>query len=355
MSLLNGKKPKFLRKIEEHNLIYEKKNLKYVKNKWIFYWRFLAHLVDTGYRHETIIDYYSVLKRFLIWINKKSLRKINKNNIGEYLLYLKNERHYKPYILKYPKEKIGMFFKFVMRFSRIKVNPTANLNVRVHYKQQENMDYFNQDEIKMVINKPLKYLKRLKKSDFETEYGFKKRKYTIKRDYLILKLMFSTGIRPCEIVNIELDDFNPVELKIRIHSKGNQQYIMKDRHVYISQKTVEEIQELIKLQEQDKIRKEKSKQKLFIHYKSWRMKERYPDYIVKYWALLCGIRRRIYAYMIRYTYCTRLIENGIDIYSLKRLMGHKDLAVTLKHYFKLTRAEMRKEWKQFNPIKGVNL
>jgi site-specific recombinase XerD len=71
---------------------------------------------------------------------------------------------------------------------------------------------------------------------------------------------------------------------------------------------------------------------------------------VKAWAAACGIARRVYAYMARYTYCTRLVENGVDLYSLKRLMGHKQMAVTLKHYLKLTPGEIRKEWKQFNPL-----
>ena len=49
------------------------------------------------------------------------------------------------------------------------------------------------------------------------------------------------------------------------------------------------------------------------------MGNNYPNRILKYWASTCGIVRRLYAYMIRYTYCTRLVENGTDIYSLKKL------------------------------------
>jgi len=45
-----------------------------------------------------------------------------------------------------------------------------------------------------------------------------------------------------------------------------------------------------------------------------------------------------------------LVENGADIYALKKLMGHKELAVTLRHYLKMTRAEIRKNWKSFNPL-----
>ena len=68
------------------------------------------------------------------------------------------------------------------------------------------------------------------------------------------------------------------------------------------------------------------------------------------WAAACGIARAVYVYMTRYTYCTRLVENGVDLYSLKRLMGHKQMVVTLRHYLKLTPEEIRREWKEFNPL-----
>lgn len=79
----------------------------------------------------------------------------------------------------------------------------------------------------------------------------------------------------------------------------------------------------------------------------------YLTRLVKRCAVNCGITRRVYAYMCRYTYCTRLVENGADPYSLKKLMGHKQIATSLVHYLKLTPAELRREWRQFNPLAEV--
>jgi site-specific recombinase XerD len=45
-----------------------------------------------------------------------------------------------------------------------------------------------------------------------------------------------------------------------------------------------------------------------------------------------------------------LVENGADPYSLKKLMGHKQMATSLKHYLKLTPEELRREWREFNPL-----
>jgi integrase/recombinase XerD len=274
-----------------------------------------------------------MLRMFLNWLGKKPLRRVRKKDIEEYLLYQKNEKHIVPYTLRYHKEAIGVFFLFVMRFTRRKINPIASLGIRINYKQPEKMDYFSQKEIDILVKKPLQELKRIKRSDFYCDYSYRRKIYKIKLQYLMLKIMFSTGIRPWEAVHIELDDFQPEKLRLRIRTKGNQQYIMKDRHVFITEKTSEELKELIVLQQPG--RKPDSENRLFIHYHGWKR---------------CGIRRNVYAYMMRYTYCTRLVENGTDVYSLKKLMGHKQIAVTLKHYFKLTPTELRREWKEFNPL-----
>jgi site-specific recombinase XerD len=236
-----------------------------------------------------------------------------------------------------------------MRYSGIKKNPVSNLPIRIYYKEPENMDFFTQDEVERIVTKPLRQLEKIDRKDFSTNYSYNCTYYTYYLNYIILKIMFSTGIRPCEVVNIKINDFYPNELKFRIHSKGNQQYILRDRHVFITYKTKEELKELLNIQK--KIRTDKSQNRLFIHYNGFRMGNNNPNRIIKYWTKSCGINKRSYAYMIRYTYCTRLVENGIDIYSLKKLMGHKQLAVTLKHYLKLTKNEIRKEWKNFNPIK----
>ncbi|MCD6121826.1 MAG: tyrosine-type recombinase/integrase [Spirochaetales bacterium] len=341
-------KYKYLREIEKNRMLYKDKNLKYVRNKWVFYWRFLAYLEDIGYRQRTLQRFHEKLRMFLDWIGKKSLRRVKKKDIEEYLLYLKNEKQIAPYTIRYVKETIGIFFAYVMRFSRMKVNPTSNLGIRIHYKQPEKMDYFSQEEITMLIKKPLHELKRIKRTDFPTDHSYNERIYTVKLQHMILKLMFSTGIRPWEVVHSKVNDLNTEKLRLRVHTKGNQQYIIKDRHVFITETTSDELKELLLLQKP--IRRPESENRLFIHYSGGLLSSNYPNIIVKYWALRCGIKRNVYAYMIRYTYCTRLVENGVDVYSLKKLMGHKQLAVTLKHYLKLTPAELRREWKEFNPL-----
>lgn len=349
MGILHGKKPKYLREIEKHRELYKKKNLKFVRDNWIFYWRFLAYLEDIAYCPRTIERFYEKIRHFLKWLQRKSIRKVKNKDIDTYLIYLRDIKNIKLYTLRYYRESIGVFFSFVMRFSGIKINPVSNLSVRISYKQPEKMEVFTKDEINMLVKKPLQFQKREKCNNFKTDYAYRKQKYILKLHHLIMKIMFSTGIRPWEVVNLKISDVLFNELKLNIQTKGNQQYIMKDRYVFISEKTRDELQQLI--EEQKQIRTKESGEWLFIHYMGWKLGKSYPNIIIKLWANRCGIKRNVYAYMMRYTYCTRLVENGIDPYSLRRLMGHKQIEVTLKYYLKLTKAELRREWEIFNPLK----
>lgn len=340
---------KFQKDIQYYRDLYQKRNLQYVRNNQVFYWRFLSHLEDIGYRPRTVERYHEKLKTFLNWLGAASVRRVRKEQVEQYLLWFKNERQREAYTLRYVRQALAVFFGFVMRYSRIKRNPAAGLRIRTHFPQPERIDVFRQPEVLMIVRKPLQERGRLSRSDFTTEYSYRNAFYTLKMQYLMVKLMFSTGIRPYELVNVEVTDLDEEHLRLRVRNKGNQQYIVKDRHLFLTEKTVRELQELLEINLV--VRNDMSAGRLFIHYfGGGRIAANYANNTVKYWAKRCGITRNVYAYMCRYTYCTRLVENGADPYSLKKLMGHQQMATTLKHYLKLTPQELRKEWRTFNPL-----
>jgi len=340
---------KFQKEIQYYRALYQHKNLLYVRNNQVFYWRFLAYLEDLGYRPRTVERYHEKLRTFLKWLGDRPLRKVRKEEMEQFLLWFKTERQREAYTLRYVREALSVFFGFVMRYSRMKRNPASGLRIRTHFPQPERIEVFSQPEVLMLTCKPLQELARLSRKDFSTEYSYRNAFYTLTMQYLMLKLLFSTGIRPCELVQLEVSDLDAGQLRLRIRNKGNQQYIVNDRHVFVTAKTAGELQELLEMSRA--VRNDLSADRLFIHYfGGGRIASNYPNNLVKYWARRCGIARNVYAYMCRSTYCTRLVENGADPYSLKRLMGHKQMATTLKHYLKLTPQELRREWRAFNPL-----
>ena len=344
-----GRPRKFQREIERHRSLYEARDLRRVRDNWIFYWRFLAHLEDVGYRLSTIHGYYYRLRKFLRRLGRKPLRRVRRSDVEAYLLCHKSERRRAAYTIRYERQALAAFFGWLMGFCRMKVNPAASLRMRMYYLQPEKMDLFSRAETELIVGAPLRALGRVDRADFPTDRAWREEICRLKMHHLILKLLFSTGMRPSELAALELEDFDREGLRLGVRNKGNQQYIATDRHVFLSERTKERLEELLRLSQA--VRCTDSRSRLFIHYHGGGpLGASYPNVVVKRWAAACGIARGVYAYMARYTYCTRLVENGVDLYSLKRLMGHKQIAVTLRHYLKLTPAEIRKEWKQFNPL-----
>lgn len=349
MAHIAGKPRKFQTDIKYYSSLYEHKNLRFVRNNWVFYWRFLASLEDIGYRPRTIERYHEKLRTFLNWLGSKSLRKVRKEDVEQFLLWYKRERQHTAYTLRYFREALAVFFCFVMRYSRMKQNPATALRIRTHFPQPECMEVFSREEVLMITTKPLEGLGRLRREDFPTDHSYLNALYTLKMQHLMIKLLFSTGIRPCELVNAKEDDLDEEHLRLRIQNKGNQQYIVKERYIFLTNATLFELKGL--LQRSQLVRNGLSAGRLFIHYfGGGQIAPNYPNNVIKYWAKRCGIARKVYAYMCRYTYCTLLVENGVDPYSLKKLMGHKQMATTLKHYLKLTHRELRREWKAYNPL-----
>jgi len=340
---------KFQNNIQHYRNLYQNKNLQYVRNNEVFYWRFLAHLEDIGYRPRTVERYHEKLRTFLKWLGTTSVRRVRKQQVEQFLLWFKEQRQREAYTLRYLREALSVFFSFVMRYSRMKRNPACGLRIRTHFPQPERIEVFSQPEVLMITRRPLQERDRLSRADCPTEYSYRKAIYTLAMQYLMIKLMFSTGIRPWELVHVEVVDLDAEHRRLRIRNKGNQQYIVHDRHVFLTEKTVGQLKELLELSQP--VRNGLSAGWLFIHYFGGGcIASNYANRAVKTWARRCGIARKVHAYMCRYTYCTRLVENGADLYSLKKLMGHKQTATALKHYLKLTPEELRREWRTFNPL-----
>ena len=102
-----------------------------------------------------------------------------------------------------------------------------------------------------------------------------------------------------------------------MRAKGKQRRLEEQRSAFITERTAYQLQEL--LAQSAVVRSGASQDRLFIHYRGGRpLAPNYVNVIVKQWAARCGIARNVYAYMARYTFCTRnLSDGGIDHYTRK--------------------------------------
>jgi len=137
---------------------------------------------------------------------------------------------------------------------------------------------------------------------------------------MAIRLMVATGVRVGELCKLSLRDVSPDGSTVRIHGKGS-----RDRVTYISDVRLRaEIQAAIG--ERQKHAGEASP--LFVNSRGSMMRPRSIRSKLRRWARQAGINRHVTPHMLRHTAATLLIEKGVDIRIVQRLLGHSSIATT---------------------------
>lgn len=132
----------------------------------------------------------------------------------------------------------------------------------------------------------------------------------------ILMLMYSTGIRESELINLMIKDIDSSRMIIHIRdAKGG-----KDRFVPLSQKVLELLRDYFKQYH--------PKEFLFNGQFDVRYSATSVRQIVKKYSALAGIKKRVYPHLLRHCSATHLYEAGTDISIIQRVLGHKSSKTT---------------------------
>lgn len=137
---------------------------------------------------------------------------------------------------------------------------------------------------------------------------------------LAIRLMVSTGIRVGELCKIQLEDVAPEGGSVRIHGKGS-----RDRVAYISDSALrQDLWEAVRLRQ----RHAQIVSALFLNRYGLPIKPQSIRAQLRRYAADVGLARRITPHMLRHTAATLLIETGVDIRFVQRLLGHSSIATT---------------------------
>lgn len=146
------------------------------------------------------------------------------------------------------------------------------------------------------------------------------------RDRAIIELLFSSGLRVSELVNLDKDHINLTRREFMVRGKGQ-----KDRPVFISKDAADWVSQYLE-QRTDNLKP------LFIsiggshtpnlqgNYK--RLTARSIQRIVQKYALLAGITKHVSPHSLRHSYATDLLMNGADLRSVQAMLGHANIATT---------------------------
>lgn len=286
---------------------------------------------EKNYSNDTIISYKNDLTQFFNYLKDYKLLKntdikyINHKIMRKYIVYLKENKYSRRSISR-KVSSTRSFFKFIHKEGIININPTLNL-------------------ITPKINKKLPYFLYLQEVIKLIEAPSKKTLFGI-RDRAILEILYGTGIRVRELVNLNIGNIDFTEKIIKVFGKGS-----KERILPLSNPSIRAIQEYLEnrnLFNKNKFTKINDKDALFLNRFGGRLTERSIRRIIIKYMKIAGLNKKLSPHVLRHSFATHLLGGGADLRSVQELLGHKSLSTT-QIYTHITKERLKTIYKKSHP------
>lgn len=143
-----------------------------------------------------------------------------------------------------------------------------------------------------------------------------------KRDQAIIELLYATGIRVTELINLKRNDINLDHQLLKCIGKGN-----KERWIPFTERVQNVLIDYLQTI-RPKFKKRKETDRLFLNNHGQPISRQSIFYLVKKYAQESGIRKNVTPHTLRHTLATHLIENGADLRTVQEMLGHSDISTT---------------------------
>jgi site-specific recombinase XerD len=166
------------------------------------------------------------------------------------------------------------------------------------------------------------------------------RLFSAKRDYAILNLFYSSGIRLKELVNLDLKDIDIDRSIINVLGKGN-----KEREASLTDPAIKALKNYYKARDLWKGNKSKA---VFLSRTGTRITKMNIQRNIERYGKEAGISKKVTPHMLRHSIATHLLNNGMDIRRIQGFLGHKSLAST-QIYTSLISDKQKEEINRLHP------
>ncbi len=256
-----------------------------------------------NYSKYTINNYEEDIKEFLAYLTRENLdfKDVEYDDIRFYLMYLKEQKKDINSTIDRKLSSLRSFYKFLANEKIIKSNVFSLVNGPK--KQKKLPRYFEYNELEELFNIP----------NTITPLG--------QRDLLLLEMLYATGTRVGELVNIKVADINQSNRTILILGKGN-----KERYVNYGAYCEEALDNYL----EDGYHRLNSKNSpyLFLNNNGGQLTERGVRYILDQIIEKSTLNKKISPHMIRHSFATHLLNEGCDLTTVQKLLGHESIKAT---------------------------
>lgn len=282
--------------------------------------KFLEYLkVNKKYSNNTIISYKDDVIEFYNIVDKDIIN-INEDKVRIYLSYLYDKKLNRNTVSR-KLSSIRNFYNYLYKMEI--VNNNYFKEIHNPKKIQGLPQFLKEEEIDKLFEVP----------DTKTPLG--------QRNLLIIEMLYATGVRVSELVNIKIKDIDKYNESIKINGKGS-----KERIVFYGSFCKHSLEVYLK-DGRSKLDK-KNNEYLFLNKNGNRLSDRMIRNILDDLIIKSGVNKHIFPHMIRHTFATDMLNSGADLITVKELLGHENIDTT-SIYTHITDEQIKKVYDNCHP------
>jgi integrase/recombinase XerC len=276
--------------------------------------------------HHTVLAYQNDLVQFQNFLHKnfpeESAQHADYGMVRMWIVSLVEEAH-EPQTVNRKIAALRSFFKYLLREEVISKDPM--MKIRVMKTKKKLPVFVKENEIDSVIDKPAD----------EDESPFEHA-----RNKLAIELLYSTGIRLSELINLEVNRIDLRNNVIKVLGKRN-----KERVIPFPATLKPQVQDYLKLR--NKTVDLKAEKYLLVTEKGEKCYPMLIQRMIRRYLLASSVDKKS-PHVLRHTYATHLLDKGAEINAVKDLLGHSSLAAT-QVYTHNSMEKLKKVFQQAHP------
>lgn len=284
---------------------------------------FLEYLkVEKGLSTNTILSYTQDLKKFFLFCRQEkiSMGALQEEHLVKFI-HNQSRAGLSPRSLARMISTLKAFFRFLVLDQALKKDPAANLSTpKVWFNLPK---FLSLDEVELLLDQP----------DEIKSAGV--------RDRAMLELLYATGLRVSELINLRLKDLNLNEGFLICRGKGS-----KERIVPLGKSSAGKISQYL-----DGARLKFIKQDseyIFLTIRGTPFTRQGFWKLLKKYGQQAGLDQKISPHILRHSFATHLLERGADLRSVQLMLGHSQITTT-QIYTHVSRARLRKVYDKYHP------
>jgi integrase/recombinase XerD len=281
--------------------------------------------IERGLSANTVAAYSHDLIRFFDFLKQRGVSPAHVSQEDLTSFIIKQNMKLSPRSMARCLVSIRMFYRFLVSEGNIASNPARLLGIPKMYQHLPNV--LSRDEVDSLLMQP----------DISTPLG--------KRDKAIIELLYATGLRVTELIDLKMHNINLEVGFIRTIGKGS-----KERIIPMGSKAVSSLKDYL-YQGRPILLKKRSAagvSRIFLNSRGKPITRQGLWKIIKKCALMAGITKSVTPHTIRHSFATHLLEGGADLRSVQIMLGHADISTT-QIYTHVARERLKEIHEKYHP------